>query len=107
MSSFNALRKIRAAPPGLLEMDRRQLFDDFGRTLWVAYKQALLPAAVEAVGFDIGFPFLRMMRISKKASPCSEQPTPEPAVPWSFGQFLEQQRERWQNRFSAWRNKMP
>jgi hypothetical protein len=102
MPASNALRKIRSAPADLPEMDRRQLFDDFGRTLWVAYK-GLLPLAVEQIGFDIGFLFQNDGNF-RKGIDQFQAAHPEPEVPNAFGEYLRQQREGWQNRFSAWRN---
>ena len=102
MPASNALRKIRSAPAEMPEMDRRQLFDDFGRVLWVAYK-VLLPLAVKQIGFDIGFLFKNDGNFRKDIDQF-QLAHPEPEVPKAFGEYLRQQREAWQNRFSAWRN---
>jgi len=102
MPALNSLQKIRSAQADLPEMDRRQLFDEFGRTLWVAYK-GLFPLAVERIGFNIGFLFQNDGNFRK----CLDQfqaAHPEPQVPRVFGDYLRQQREGWQNTFSSWRN---
>lgn len=57
MPAFEHLRKIRqsvSAPAP--ELNRRQLYEDFARVLWHAYKD-LMPKAVLLLGFDIGFQF--------------------------------------------------
>ena len=57
MPAFERLRQIRASvTTSLPELNRRQLYEDFARVLWHAYKD-LFPKAVRLLGFEIGFLF--------------------------------------------------
>jgi hypothetical protein len=57
MPAFEHLRKIRLSFSNPIpELNRRQLFEDFARVLWHAYKD-LFPKAVLLLGFNIGFLF--------------------------------------------------
>jgi len=57
MPAFEHLRKIRLSVTHRIpELNRRQLYEDFARVLWHAYKD-LFQKAVLLLGFDIGFQF--------------------------------------------------
>src|SRR5438445_6465670 len=57
MPAFAQLEKIRASDGKQLPMmDRRDLYHDFCRKLWKAYKD-LTPRAASEAGFSIGFLF--------------------------------------------------
>jgi hypothetical protein len=66
MPAFEHLKKIRAsvATP-LPELNRRQLYEDFARSLWHAYKD-LFPKATLFLGFDIGFLFKQDAQFSPR-----------------------------------------
>jgi hypothetical protein len=102
MPALNSLNKIRSLPdPNLPEMDRRQLYDNFGGKLWRAYSE-LLPSAARALGFDIGFLF---KDDAKFEDGLRRFQALYPALRAELGDYLRQQRQHWQTELAHWRNK--
>ncbi|MGP8173056.1 MAG: hypothetical protein ACLP7O_00755 [Terracidiphilus sp.] len=110
MPALNTLRKIRCLPdPNLPEMERRQLYDELGHTLWRTYKE-LMQDAVMAMGFEdsakpgkssIDFLFDTSAKFKKGVGPFHAL---YPRVRSNFGDYLRDQRKHWQNDLSNWRN---
>lgn len=101
MPAFEHLRKIRlsvAAP--LPELNRRQLYEDFARVLWHAYKD-LMPKAALLLGFDIGFQFQKTAKFEKGLAEFSDK---HPALIMDIPGVLKRQRDSWQQGLSEFRN---
>jgi hypothetical protein len=101
MPAFEHLKKIRASvTTPLPELNRRQLYEDFARGLWHAYKD-LFPKATMLLGFDIGFLFKQDAQfengltafLSKHSSLILDVP-----------ELLRRQRADWQQGLSSFRN---
>jgi hypothetical protein len=101
MPAFRELQKIRAAEGKQLPiLDRRELYHDFCRKLWKAYKDLTQRAAKEA-GFNIGFLFTADNDFKKGLEEFQEK---HPDVRPELGKSLEEVRERWQNELATFRN---
>lgn len=101
MPAFEHLRKIRlSASTPIPELNRRQMYEDFARVLWHAYKD-LFPKAVQLLGFDIGFLFQEDSDFEKGiANFVSKSPPLILDVP----ELLRRQRTNWQQGLSSFRN---
>ena len=101
MPAFEHLRKIRTLavdrPP---ELNRRQTYEDFMRTLWHAYKD-LLPKAAREMGFEIGFLFQAAPKFAIGLARFVEG---NPEIVESFGDYLREQRTEWQDNLARVRN---
>lgn len=104
MPAFSELQQIRSSVErGLPEMNRRQLYEDFARKLWKAYKE-LMQKSVKSIGFDIGFlfkpekEFRKGLREFRKSNPLLKN------LRVGYEEFLESNRKGWQNALSQFRN---
>jgi hypothetical protein len=101
MPAFAELGKIRASDGKPLPMmDRRELYHDFCRKLWKAYKDLTQRAALVA-GFNIGFLFTSDKDFAKGLK---EFQATYPDVRPELGKSLEEARGRWQNELAKFRN---
>jgi hypothetical protein len=101
MPAFAELEKIRASHGKPLPMmDRRELYHDFCRKLWKAYKDLTQRAALVA-GFNIGFLFTSDKDFAKGLK---EFQANYPDVRPELGKSLEEARSRWQNELAKFRN---
>ena len=101
MPAFSELEKIRASDGKALPlMDRRELYHDFCRKLWKAYKDLTQRAAEEA-GFKIGFVFQSDKDFAKGLK---EFQLRYPDVRAELGKFLEETRNAWPNELAKFRN---
>jgi hypothetical protein len=101
MPAFSELEKIRASDGKALQlMDKRELYHDFCRKLWKAYKDLTQRAAEEA-GFNIGFVFQSDKDFAKGLK---EFQLRYPDVRAELGKFLEETRNAWQNELAKFRN---
>lgn len=101
MPAFTELEKIRAFDGKSLPlMDRRELYHDFCRKLWKAYKDLTQRAANEA-GFNIGFLFTADKDFTKGLK---EFQANHPSVRPELGKSLEEVRDRWQNELADFCN---
>src|SRR5581483_4167724 len=99
--SFEHLLKIRLSIANPVpEMNRRQLYEDFARVLWHAYKD-LFPKAVLLLGFDIGFLFQKEADFEKGLPKFVSS---HPSLILDVPEFLRRQRTNWQRAFSSFRN---
>lgn len=101
MPAFSELEKIKAFDGKHVPlMDRRELYHDFCRKLWKAYKDLMQRAAREA-GFEIGFLFKSDKEFAKDLK---EFQANHPDVRPDLGKALEEVRNRWQNELAKFRN---
>jgi hypothetical protein len=101
MPAFEHLRKIRqSVSTPIPELNRRQLYEDFGRVLWHAYKD-LMPKAALLLGFDIGFQFQNDALFEKVIAKFNEK---YPSLIMNIPGVLKRQRVNWQNGLSEFRN---
>jgi hypothetical protein len=101
MPAFAELEKIRASDGKPMPiMDQRELYHDFYRKLWKAYKD-LTQRAADAAGFKIGFLF----KVDKDfAKGLKEFQTNYPSVRSELGKGLAEIRDQWQNELAKFRN---
>jgi hypothetical protein len=101
MPAFAELEKIRAFDGRSLPvMERRELYHDFCRKLWKAYKDLMQRAANEA-GFNIGFLFMADKDFAKGLK---EFQAKHKDIRPELGKSLEEVRDRWQNELAKFRN---
>lgn len=101
MPAFEHLRKIRLSIANPVpEMNRRQLYEDFARVLWHAYKD-LFPKAVLLLGFDIGFLFQKQADFEKGLAKFVSS---HPSLILDVPELLRRQRTNWQQALSSFRN---
>jgi hypothetical protein len=101
MPAFRELEQIRAAEGKQLPiLDRRELYHDFGRKIWKAYKDLTQRAATE-IGFNIGFLFRDPDNFIKGLKKFQQDC---PNVRPELGKSLEETRSRWQNELARFRN---
>jgi len=81
-------------------MNRQQLYEDFARKLWRAYKELTEKAARE-MGFKIGFLFDNGKKFRKGLAEFRRQ---NPGEREWFEKLLEGARENWQNELAKFRN---
>jgi hypothetical protein len=103
LPAFMDLRKIReSVGKDLPILDRLQLYEDFARKLWKAYKE-LMPTAAEKMGHKIGFLFQNEKQFEAGLKQFREL---NPAAPLAFEEFARDNRRRWQNELADFRNKV-
>lgn len=101
MPAFEHLRKIRQSMSAPIpELNRRQLYEDFARVLWHAYKD-LMPKAVLLLGFDIGFLFKKDAKFEKGLAEFNDK---YPPLVMDIPDVLKRQRVNWQQGLCAFRN---
>lgn len=101
MPAFLELQQIRASVgKDLPLMNRDQLYEDFARKLWKAYKE-LMQKAAELIGFKIGFIFRPDKEFREGLVKLRRQ---HPTVQDWFEKYLEGTREHWQNDLAKFRN---
>lgn len=101
MPAFEHLRKIRqSVSTPVPELNRRQLYEDFARVLWHAYKD-LMPKAAMLLGFDIGFQFQKDATFKNGIAKFNEE---HPSLIMDIPGVLRRQRVNWQKGLSEFRN---
>lgn len=101
MPAYEHLRKIRLSVTNPLpELNRRQLYEDFARVLWHAYKD-LMPKAALLLGFDIGFQFQKDAKFEKGLA---EFDGKHSSLIMDIPGVLRRQRSNWQQGLSEFRN---
>ncbi len=101
MPAFRKLEQIRAAEGYQLPiLDRRELYHDFCRKIWKAYKDLTQRAATE-IGFNIGFLFQNPAGFKDGLKKFQQD---NPNVRPSLGKSLGETRSRWQNELARFRN---
>jgi len=101
MPAFEHLKKIRASVTNPLpELNRRQLYEDFARVLWHAYKD-LFPKAVQLLGFNIGFLFKGEADFEKGLTDFMSK---APSLILDVPELLRRQRTNWQQVLHEFRN---
>jgi hypothetical protein len=101
MRAFEHLREIRqsvSTPPP--ELNRLQLYEDFARALWHAYKD-LMPQAASLLAFDIGFQFEKAAKFEKGIEGFNKK---YPSLIMDIPGVLKRQRVNWQQGLSEFRN---
>lgn len=95
---LRAIRESRGKDLPLIE--QFQLYEDFARKLWKAYKD-LTQRAAAAMGFDIGFLFQKETKFEEglKAFRASY-----PDAPANLEEYLREVRKHWQNDLAQFRN---
>jgi hypothetical protein len=95
------LRTIRESQGKDLPLvERLQLYEDFARKLWKAYKD-LTQRAASAMSFDIGFLF---QKGSKFEEGLKAFRVAYPAVSPNLEEYLREVRQLWQNDLAEFRN---
>jgi hypothetical protein len=101
MPAFEHLKKIRmSVTTPLPELNRRQLYEDFARGLWHAYKD-LFPKATMFLGFDIGFLFKQNAQFENGLTAFLSE---RPSLILDVQELLRRQRANWQQGLSSFRN---
>jgi len=101
MPAFEHLRKIRqSVSTPIPELNRRQLYEDFARVLWHAYKD-LMPKAALLLGFNIGFLFEQDTKFEKGIGEFNDK---HPSLIMDIPGVLRRQRANWQQGFHKFRN---
>jgi hypothetical protein len=101
MPAFEHLRKIRQSiSTPLPELNRRQLYEDFARVLWHAYKD-LMPKVALLLGFDIGFQFKGDAAFENGIAEFNRK---YPSLIMDIPGVLKRQRLNWQQGLSEFRN---
>jgi len=99
--SFLELRQIRESVGRTMPaVDRQQLYEDFARKLWKAYKE-LTQNAVREIGHDIGFLFLPEDKFLEGVAGLHRA---NPNLREWFGDLLRRARMNWQNDLADFRN---
>ena len=102
MPAYEHLRKIRrSATTALPELNRRQLYEDFARVLWHAYRH-LFPIAAKLLGFKIEFMFYEKDEDFEQKVPAFMSKSPPLIV--NVPELLRQQRRNWQQELASFRN---
>ncbi len=101
MPAFQHLKNIRASVGQRLpELNRRQFYEDFTRSLWHAYKD-LMQRAATFTKFDLGFIFQNSKNFEKELQIFQDA---HPEISLDFGKKMREQRENWQNELGNFRN---
>jgi hypothetical protein len=101
MPAFLKLEEIRAsAGKALPLMNLEQLYEDFARKLWKAYKE-LMQVALDLMGHKIGFLFQGKKEFQEGLA---ELRRLNPSLRTGFEKFLEETRDEWQNELMKFRN---
>jgi hypothetical protein len=98
LPAHEQLQKIRAsiAEP----LTHKQLYEDFTRLLWHAYKD-LMPAATLLLGFDLAFLFQKESSFKKGVLEFRmDHPT---LIAPNLGEFFRRQRDAWQSNLARFR----
>jgi hypothetical protein len=99
--AFLELRGIREIQgKDLPVVDKFQLYEDFSRKLWKAYKD-LTQRAAKVMGFDVGFIWQEDPKFGEGLKRFRVE---WPALPTEFDNFLRETRTEWQNGLSKFRN---
>jgi hypothetical protein len=101
MPAFEHLKSIRASVMQPMPvLNRKQLYEDFTRVLWHAYKD-LMPRATQLIGMDMGFQFQNDSNFEKGLVTFMEA---HPSLRREFGEGLRTLRTNWQTNFGNFRN---
>lgn len=101
MPAFLKLSEIRASVEQVMPlMNREQLYEDFARKLWKAYKE-LMQVALDLMGHRIGFLFKDEKEFRKGLV---ELRSLNPELRAGFEKFLEETRDEWQIDLMKFRN---
>jgi hypothetical protein len=101
--AFLDLRRIRASVGKELPLlDQLQMYEEFARKLWKAYKE-LMPSAARTMGFNLGFLFQEEKKFEAGLKKFLEL---NPTTPTSFELYVRDSRKRWQNGLADFRNKI-
>jgi hypothetical protein len=101
MPAFLKLEEIRASSDSAIPlMNREQLYEDFARKLWKAYKE-LMQVALDLMGHKIGFLFKGEKEFREGLV---ELRSKHPNLRSGFEQFLVDARDEWQNELAKFRN---
>ena len=99
--AFLELRSIRdSTGKSLPVIDSFQLYEDFARKLWKAYKD-LTQRAAKAMGFEIGFLFQNEKIFEEGLKQFRNE---HPSVVQQFEEYLRANRNDWQNGLAKFRN---
>ena len=99
--AFLELRQIRLIRNDMALVERFQLYEDFARKLWKAYKDLTQKAAVE-MGFNIGFLFHDGANFEEGLRKFRKE---NGAAGPSLEEYLRQTHTKWQNDLADFRNK--
>jgi len=101
MPAFLKLGEIRASVDQAMPlMNREQLYEDFARKSWKAYKE-LMQVALDLMGHKIGFLFKCEKEFREGLVDLRSR---NPELRAGFEKFLEETRDEWQNDLSKFRN---
>jgi hypothetical protein len=99
--AFEHLKKIRASVGQTMPvLNRMQLYEDFSRVLWHAYKD-LMPKATILLGFDLGFLFQKDADFEKGVIEFNKKHF---SLIMHVCDHLRNQRNNWQNGLANFRN---
>ncbi len=99
--AFEHLKKIRSSVGQEIPvLNRMQLYEDFSRVLWHAYKD-LMPRATILLGFDVGFLFQNEANFEKGVAEFNRI---HPSLIMNVCDQLRRQRINWQNGLGDFRN---
>lgn len=99
--AFEHLKKIRASIGQQMPvLNRMQLYEDFSRVLWHAYKD-LMPKATILLGFDLGFLFQKDADFEKGVIEFNKK---HASLIMQVCDHLRNQRKNWQNGLANFRN---
>lgn len=101
MPSFERLKEIReSVSKPLPEMNRKQLYEDFSRDLWRAYKE-LMQKAAKMLEPDIGFLFQTQANFETGLEAWAKK---RPEFVAEVAHYLRVTRSDWQNDLAEFRN---
>jgi hypothetical protein len=101
MPAFEHLKKIRSSVGQEIPvLNRMQLYEDFSRVLWHAYKD-LMPRATILLGFGLGFLFQNDANFEKGVIEFNGK---HPSLIMEVCDQLRRQRINWQNGLADFRN---
>jgi hypothetical protein len=100
MPAFEHLKKIRVLTGQEPELNRKQLYEDFTRSLWHAYKD-LMQKAAKMMEPEFGFLFQKETQFEAGLVRWGNKRT---EMPQTFGPYPRFQRTRWQDELGEFRN---
>ncbi|MGA9389811.1 MAG: hypothetical protein WBV69_05125 [Candidatus Sulfotelmatobacter sp.] len=101
MPAFLKLEEIRASTGKAMPlMNIEQLYEDFARKLWKAYKE-LMQVTLDLMGHNIGFLFRGDKEFREGLAVLRRE---NPNLRVGFEKFLQETRDEWQNDLSKFRN---